>query len=262
MAIIKLAYPTSSRAISADFPNYSSGAYHGGIDFPVATGTPVKAAADGKVTTAKELNYSYGHYLIIDHGGGIQTLYAHNSQLLVKVGQTVTQGQQIARSGSTGNSTGPHVHFEVRKNGVQVNPLNYLDKTISIDYSDQGNAVQINEGNSWAKTLIEEVVIENYSGKGYSKVGSGIHNVYRTPDLNKARFTTINNEEFTYLGKVKGRNIYYVRFAKGGNSYGEGFLKSSQCGGRAIKGTGTKTIKIIKDILTEDDLKKLRKNKE
>lgn len=69
---------------------------------------------------------SYGNYIVIDHGGGYQTLYAHNSQLLVKVGQKVSQGQLIAKVGSTGSSTAPHVHFEVRINGKNVNPLPYL----------------------------------------------------------------------------------------------------------------------------------------
>lgn len=121
-----LGYPTSYRSISAGYPNYSSGRYHGGVDFPCPSGTPVYAAASGKVICAKNLNYSYGHYLIIDHGNGLSTLYAHNTTLLVSVGQTVSKGQQIARSGSTGNSTGPHCHFEVRVNGTRVNPLSYL----------------------------------------------------------------------------------------------------------------------------------------
>lgn len=122
----KFDYPTSYRNISAGYPNYSSGRYHGGIDFPCPTGTKVCAVADGKVIVAKELNYSYGHYIIIDHGNGLTTLYAHNSKLLVGVGDTVTKGQSIAYSGSTGNSTGPHCHFEVRVNDVRVNPENYL----------------------------------------------------------------------------------------------------------------------------------------
>ena len=84
------------------------------------------AADDGVVITVKALNYSYGHYIIISHGNGMQTLYAHNSSLLVSVGQNVKKGDVIAYSGSTGNSTGPHCHFEVRINGKQVNPMNYL----------------------------------------------------------------------------------------------------------------------------------------
>lgn len=122
----RLRYPTDSRSISAGYPNYSSGRYHGGIDFPVSTGSNVYAAASGTVILVKYLNYSYGRYLIIDHGDGLSTLYAHNSQILVSVGDNVSAGQVVAKSGSTGNSTGPHCHFEVRVNGSQVNPLNYL----------------------------------------------------------------------------------------------------------------------------------------
>ena len=121
-----LGYPTSYRSISAGYPNYSSGAYHGGIDFPCPTGTPVRAADSGYVSLAKSLNYSYGKYIIINHGNGISTLYAHNSQLCVSVGQAVEKGDIIAYSGSTGNSSGPHCHFEVRVNGTRVNPKNYL----------------------------------------------------------------------------------------------------------------------------------------
>ncbi len=122
----RLGYPTDGRSISAGFPNYSSGRYHGGIDFPVPTGSNVYAAASGTVILVKALYYSYGHYIIIDHGNGLSTLYAHNSVLKVSMGQHVKKGQVIALSGSTGNSTGPHSHFEVRVNGTRVNPLNYL----------------------------------------------------------------------------------------------------------------------------------------
>ena len=121
-----LGYPTSYRSISAGYPNYSSGAYHGGIDFPCPTGTPVYASDSGYVSLAKNLTYSYGRYIIINHGNGISTLYAHNSQLVVSQGQAVEKGQLIAYSGSTGNATGPHCHFEVRVNGTRVNPWNYL----------------------------------------------------------------------------------------------------------------------------------------
>ena len=122
----RLGYPTAYRSISAGYPNYSSGRYHGGVDFPCPSGSSVYAAESGTVILAMNLNYSYGHYIIIDHGNGLSTLYAHNTTLLVSVGSHVTKGQVIARSGSTGNSTGPHCHFEVRVNGTRVNPLNYL----------------------------------------------------------------------------------------------------------------------------------------
>lgn len=121
-----LGYPTGSRTITAGFPNYSSGAYHGGVDFQCATGTAVHAAEAGTVVTVKSLTYSYGKYIVISHGNGLSTLYAHNSQLLVSVGDTVTKGQTIAYSGQTGNATGPHCHFEVWVNGTRVNPLSYL----------------------------------------------------------------------------------------------------------------------------------------
>ncbi len=122
----QLGYPTDSRAISAGYPNYSSGGYHGGVDFPVSTGSNVYAAASGTVILVKYLNYSYGYHIIIDHGNGLSTLYAHNSQILVSVGESVSKGQVIAKSGSTGNSTGPHCHFEVRVNGNRVSPYSYL----------------------------------------------------------------------------------------------------------------------------------------
>lgn len=122
----RLAYPTSYRRISAGYPNYKSGAYHGGVDFPCPTGTPVYAADSGYVAIAKSLTYSYGKYILINHGNGLSTLYAHNSQLCVSQGQAVEKGQLIAYSGSTGNSSGPHCHFEVRLNGNRVNPLSYL----------------------------------------------------------------------------------------------------------------------------------------
>ena len=122
----QLGYPTDSRSVSAGFPYYSSGGWHGGIDFPVPTGSNVYAAASGTVILVKYLTYSYGYYVMIDHGNGLSTLYAHNSAINVSVGESVSRGQVIAQSGSTGNSTGPHCHFEVRVNGTQVNPYNYL----------------------------------------------------------------------------------------------------------------------------------------
>ncbi|HHX14000.1 MAG TPA: peptidoglycan DD-metalloendopeptidase family protein [Clostridiales bacterium] len=98
---------------------------HTGIDIPLPSGKPIVAANDGTVIKAA-WNNSYGYMVMIDHGGGRVTLYAHNSSLKVKAGDTVKKGQTIAAAGSTGMSTGPHLHFEVRINGDYVNPLKYL----------------------------------------------------------------------------------------------------------------------------------------
>ena len=101
------------------------GRMHEGIDIAVPSGTPVHAAAAGTVIYAGWMT-GYGNLVVLDHGNGLATAYAHNSSLLVSVGQHVSQGQTISLSGSTGHSTGPHVHFEVRVNGVAVDPLLYL----------------------------------------------------------------------------------------------------------------------------------------
>ena len=98
---------------------------HTGIDIGVGSGNNVVAANAGTVIKAA-WNNSYGYMVMVDHGGGIVTLYAHNSKLKVKAGDIVTRGQVVAISGSTGMSTGPHLHFEVRVNGAYKNPLDYL----------------------------------------------------------------------------------------------------------------------------------------
>ena len=98
---------------------------HTGMDLAVPAGTPVRAALGGTVTTAT-YHSSYGYYVMVDHGNGLATLYAHNSRLMVKVGQTVEVGTVVSLSGSTGRSTGPHLHFEVRVNGQRTNPRDYL----------------------------------------------------------------------------------------------------------------------------------------
>jgi murein DD-endopeptidase MepM/ murein hydrolase activator NlpD len=99
--------------------------YHTGIDFAGRSGSLIVASDGGTVTRAGWYG-AYGYCVIINHGKGVQTLYGHCSKLLVKVGQKVAQGEAIARVGSTGRSTGPHVHFEIRVNGKAVNPSKYL----------------------------------------------------------------------------------------------------------------------------------------
>lgn len=99
--------------------------FHNGVDLAVNTGTSVKAFADGVVDYIGD-SPIYGLYTQIDHGNGVTSFYAHCSELLVQQGQTVSMGDVIALSGDTGNSTGPHLHFELKKNGILLNPLYYI----------------------------------------------------------------------------------------------------------------------------------------
>jgi murein DD-endopeptidase MepM/ murein hydrolase activator NlpD len=101
------------------------GRLHEGIDIAASTGTPIWSAAAGTVIHAGWLG-GYGNLVVVDHGNGLATAYAHASAILVAVGQQVAQGETVALIGSTGNSSGPHLHFEVRVNGVAVDPLLYL----------------------------------------------------------------------------------------------------------------------------------------
>jgi murein DD-endopeptidase MepM/ murein hydrolase activator NlpD len=104
-------------------------AWHQGIDFATGrTGTDVKAVASGVVTVAED-KQGYGMMVKVNHGNGYETLYAHDEKLLVKPGDIVKKGQVIALSGNTGRSTGPHVHFEVHKNGRVVDPSSYVQRT-------------------------------------------------------------------------------------------------------------------------------------
>ncbi|MBN7773385.1 peptidoglycan DD-metalloendopeptidase family protein [Clostridium aminobutyricum] len=119
-----LKYPVSGARLTSKFGT-RWGRMHYGIDLACPVGTAVRAADGGTVTFAG-YSGSYGYVVKISHGGGVVTLYAHNSKLLVSKGDRVYQGQQIAKSGNTGRSTGPHCHFQVEINGVPKNPLNYL----------------------------------------------------------------------------------------------------------------------------------------
>ena len=110
--------------ITSRFGTRSRG-LHTGLDIANSKGTPIKAAATGVVTYAGYKG-SYGYLVVVSHGNGIETYYAHCSRLYVSAGDTVSQGAVIAAVGSTGNSTGPHLHLEIRVNGVAKNPQNYL----------------------------------------------------------------------------------------------------------------------------------------
>lgn len=117
--------PVSSYTFTSGF-KMRWGRLHGGVDLAVPEGTPVYAADNGKVIVAGNLGDGYGNYIILDHQNGYKTLYAHNSELLVSVGDVVAQGEQIALSGNTGNSTGPHVHFEIQVNDEKVDPQQFV----------------------------------------------------------------------------------------------------------------------------------------
>ena len=117
------AYPARGRITSGFGRRW--GKNHNGIDIALPTGTPVKAADGGTVTFSGRQG-TYGYLVIIDHGAGYTSYYGHNSKNLVSKGDKVHKGQTIALSGNTGRTTGPHLHFEVRKFGVPVNPINYL----------------------------------------------------------------------------------------------------------------------------------------
>jgi murein DD-endopeptidase MepM/ murein hydrolase activator NlpD len=125
-----LSSPLANPIITSTFgyrvhPIFGDRRLHSGIDLRASSGTPIKAAAPGEVVFAGWRG-GYGNCTIVDHGGGVATLYAHQSALKVAPGDEVSRGQVIGAAGATGNATGPHLHFEVRVNGVPVDPLPYL----------------------------------------------------------------------------------------------------------------------------------------
>ncbi len=127
---ISMVWPCGSTRITSNFgyrdsPTAGASTYHQGIDIGASTGTGIYAAASGTVTDAG-YNSSRGYYVVIYHGSGVSTVYMHCSELYVSAGDSVTQGETIAAVGSTGISTGPHLHFGVIEDGVYVNPRNYV----------------------------------------------------------------------------------------------------------------------------------------
>lgn len=116
--------PTRGYTVSSGF-GQRWGTLHAGVDLAAPSGTPIVAARSGTVTLARWYG-GYGYAVEIDHGDGIETLYGHNSQLLVSAGQRVSAGERISLMGSTGDSTGPHLHFEVHVSGDPVDPIPYL----------------------------------------------------------------------------------------------------------------------------------------
>ena len=123
---VDAAFNSSSYGWRTD-PFNGDKAFHEGLDFTANMGTAIKAAADGIVTTAEQTP-DYGKIIKINHGSGLETRYAHASKLLVKPGERVVKGQIVAQVGSTGRSTGPHLHYEIRLNGNSLDPRRYLQK--------------------------------------------------------------------------------------------------------------------------------------
>ncbi|WP_274361849.1 M23 family metallopeptidase [Paenibacillus thermotolerans] len=126
-------FPTVTTRITSTFgyrkdPFTRRSAYHRGIDFPGDVNDPVYATAGGKVSRTG-YDKAMGNYIFINHGNGLETVYMHLKKSLVQVGQKVEKGEEIGKLGSTGRSTGPHLHYEVRKQGTPINPISYLDST-------------------------------------------------------------------------------------------------------------------------------------
>jgi murein DD-endopeptidase MepM/ murein hydrolase activator NlpD len=126
---IDAAYKSSSYGWRID-PFRGTRAFHEGLDFTARSGTPIRAAADGIVTTASRTS-DYGNLVKLNHGAGLETRYAHASKLLVKPGERVVKGQVIALVGTTGRSTGPHLHYEIRLDGHALDPRKYLNKILN-----------------------------------------------------------------------------------------------------------------------------------
>lgn len=121
---VEVAFNSSSYGWRID-PFNGNKAFHEGLDFTASTGTPIYAAAGGIVSSAEQTP-DYGKIVKIDHGSGLETRYAHASKLTVKAGERVEKGQKVAEVGSTGRSTGPHLHYEIRLNGNPLDPRRYL----------------------------------------------------------------------------------------------------------------------------------------
>lgn len=182
--------------VTAGFPYYSSGKRHSGIDYACPVGTTVFAAADGVVTKAGDCSdygtgmWTYGNLVEIQHANGIVTRYGHNSQVKVVVGQQVKQSDLIALSGNTGNTTGPHCHFQVILNGVNVNPNDYLPKNIGFVYDNSCKRwFYYNEKsqklyNKWQQD----------DGEWYYIKSDGYITTYKTTNIKRNNNTTIKGD--------------------------------------------------------------------
>lgn len=112
-------------------PVYKTVKFHAGLDFAAPQGTPIYATADGRVSTSGNAGNGYGNHVVLNHGFGYETLYGHMVRVKARVGQTVKRGEVIGWVGSTGKSTGPHLHYEVHKNGKQIDPIYFFYNDLS-----------------------------------------------------------------------------------------------------------------------------------
>jgi murein DD-endopeptidase MepM/ murein hydrolase activator NlpD len=114
-------------------PIYKTKKFHAGMDFSAKIGTPIYATGDGKISKVRKSRRGYGNHVIIDHGFGYKTLYAHMSRYIVKRGQKVNRGDVIGYVGSSGTSVAPHLHYEVHKDGKKINPINFYYNDLTPD---------------------------------------------------------------------------------------------------------------------------------
>ncbi len=169
LAIHEFKWPLRSMRVTSNFGLRGS-AYHEGIDLRAMPGTPVLAAQAGKVLYANRRIRGYGNMIVLKHQGQISTIYAHNSKILVRRGQMVRQGQVIARTGNTGRSRGPHLHFEIRSGLGAIDPMRYLPNSYAVA-SFEGRRVskkdfeprKLAEGGPYQKTrkFLPAVLISN-----------------------------------------------------------------------------------------------------
>ena len=143
-------------------PIYKTPEFHPGLDFTAITGTEIYATGDGIVITADAGKQGYGNHIVINHGFGYQTLYGHMNKLAVRVGKKVKRGELIGYVGNTGRSTGPHVHYEVIKNGEKVNPVNFFFNDLSpAEYQQMINlASQPSQSFDYFINLIKQIQLQ------------------------------------------------------------------------------------------------------
>ena len=165
--------------------------YNGGIDYGVPIGTPIYAAQNGQIEKVADDPSGYGTHILISHSSGLETLYGHLSTALVKVGQEVTAGQMIGRSGSTGNSTGPHLHFEARQNGVSVDPETLY-------------ASQATQSASQAASQ------PAFTGQGLYKITTGLLNARLAPGGDDRGDLLINDQVEVVGGPVQQGGLSWV----------------------------------------------------